>query len=104
MAEKILSKTPPENAFHFYTGFNQPLGVFSNSLTDLCEKIRSIDIRSIEFHVARGDFESWIHHYLGDIELEKRLRLIREENLSGEALRGKIYRTLLRRRMELRMY
>lgn len=93
MAEKILSKTPPENAFYFYAGIDLPLGVSSDSLTDLCEKIRSIDVRSIEFHEARGDFESWIH-YLGEIELEKRLGLIKEANLTGEALREKLYATL----------
>jgi DNA-binding transcriptional ArsR family regulator len=99
-AEKILSKIPQENAFYFYTGIDLPLGVPSDSLTDLCEKIRSIDVRTIEFHMARGDFESWIHH-LGDIELEKRLGLIKELKLIGEALREKLYAALKSRCDEL---
>lgn len=93
MAEKILNKRLPETAFHFYTGVDQPLSVSSDSLIDLCERIRMVNIKSIEFHVARGDFESWIH-YLGDIELEKRLGLIKESNLIGEALREKLYAAL----------
>lgn len=93
MAEKILNKTSIENAFYFYTEVDQPFGVPSDSLIDFCEKIRAIDIRSIEFHMARGDFESWIH-YLKDIELEIRLRLIKEEKLTGEDLRGKLYAAL----------
>ncbi|MFH0897773.1 MAG: hypothetical protein V1850_07000 [Candidatus Bathyarchaeota archaeon] len=50
--------------------------------------------------MARGDFESWIH-YLGDIELEKRLVLIKELNLIGEALREKLYAALKSRGDEL---
>jgi len=99
-AKRILSKTPLENAFYFYTGINQPLGVFSDNLMDFCDKVRSIDIRSIEFHVARGDFELWLH-YLGDIELAKRLRLIKEANLTGEALRERLCETLKSRSDEL---
>jgi len=98
--KKILDRTPRENVFHFYVRVDQPLGTVSDCLSDLCEKIKSIDIRSIEFHTARGDFESWIR-YLGDVELSKRLRLIKDANLSGEALRAQLYATLKSRYAEL---
>jgi hypothetical protein len=97
---KTLRKLPKENAFNFYTTFDQPLGVSSDSLIDFCEKIRLIDIGSIEFHVARGDFEHWID-YLGDIELAKRLKLVNEANLEGETLREKLYAVLRSRCNEL---
>ena len=100
MAEKILSKKPTENAFHFYTEVNQPLGLSSDSLTDLCEKIRMVNIKSIEFHVARGDFESWIR-FLGDIELSERIRMLNDVVSTGEALREKLYETIRSRRDEL---
>jgi hypothetical protein len=99
-SRKILRKTPPQKAFHFYSGIGQVLGSSAYSLTDLCDKIRITDIKSIEFHMARGDFESWIRH-LGDIELEKRLRLIRETGLKGEALRERLYGALASRLDEL---
>ncbi len=101
LAKNILSKTSVEKAFHFYNDINYPLGIWAESLVDFCEKIKSIDLKSIEFHMARGDFELWIH-YLGDMDLAKRLRLIRESNLSGEALREEIYRAVNSRCDELR--
>lgn len=92
-ARKILSPVPLEKAFKFYRGINEPLGAFSDSLKDFMEKIKEIDVKSIEFHASRGDFELWIH-FLGDIELAKRFRTIRELNLSGEELRSEIYSAL----------
>jgi hypothetical protein len=99
-AQEILRKTLPENAFHFYAEVNQPLSVSSDSLTDFCEKIGSVDIKSIEFHTLRGDFESWIR-FLGDSELEKKIGLIREANLAGEELRNNLYAALKTRSDEL---
>lgn len=99
-AEKVLSKTPPQKAFHFYNGIDQPTGISSNNLVDFCEKIKTIDMKPIEFHMARGDFELWVHS-LGDIELAKRLRLIRGENLTGDALRKRLHETLRSRCDEL---
>ena len=101
LPKKILGKTSPENAFNFYSGPDQPLGVSSDSLVDLCKRIRSIDIKSIEYHLTRGDFESWIR-YLGDVELEKRLKLIKKESLKGETLRNKLYEEIKSRCDELR--
>ena len=99
-AEKILRQTSPEDSFNFYMEIDQPLGVTSHTLIDFYEKIETIDTRSIEFHTSRGDFESWIH-FLGDIELEERLRLIRNSDLKGEVLREKLYYTIKSRCDEL---
>ena len=96
----ILDKTSPERAFYFYSGIGQFTGLSSDSLADFRDKIRSVDIRSIQFHVARGDFEAWIR-LLGDTGLERRLRLIREMELTGEALRERLYVTLRSRCDEL---
>ncbi|MEM2342055.1 MAG: hypothetical protein QXX94_04110 [Candidatus Bathyarchaeia archaeon] len=101
MAKKILSEVPLDKAFHFYRDLDKPLMVYSNSLTDFCEKIKNIDLNSIEFHVYRGDFEVWIH-FLGDIELAHRLRLIRELGLSGESLREEVFRAVKLRCDELK--
>jgi len=99
-AEKVLRETLPEKAFHFYSGIGQPTGISSNNLVDFCDTIRTIDVGSVVFHVARGDFELWVH-FLGDIELSKKLRLIREAELTGETLRDRLYKALRSRCDEL---
>lgn len=99
-AKKILSKTPANGAFHFYRGINQPTGILSDSMVDLCEKIKTLDMESIEFHLSRGDFEKWISS-LGDTELARRLGLIRKKDLTGQTLKEKIYETLRSRCDEL---
>ncbi len=99
-AISILRKLPFEKAFHFYTGIDQYVNVYANSLTDFCEKIREIDMKSIEFHVLRGDFESWLKG-LGDLGLAEKVGLIREMALSGEKLRRRVYDTVKSRCDEL---
>ncbi len=96
----ILRTVPLEKAFHFYTETNRYTGVYANSLNDLCNKVQTIDIRSVEFHVPRGDLEFWFHD-LGDLELAKRVSLIKGTGLSGEDLRKKVYETVKSRCEEL---
>jgi len=100
MARRILTKTSPNRAFHFYTAIGQPLEVYSDNLVDFCDEIKTVDIESVEFHTGRGDFELWVH-FLGDIELAKRLNLLRKANLTGETLRERVCKTLKYRCDEL---
>jgi predicted transcriptional regulator len=100
LALSILSSVPFEKAFHFHTGINQYLGVYANSLNDFCDKIQKIDLKSIEFHLPRRDFELWLQS-LGDLELAKRMEQIRGMGLSGENLRKKVYEAVKSRCEEL---
>jgi len=100
LALNILSSLPLEKAFHFYIGVNQYLGVYANSLKDFAEKIQKIDLKSIEFHLPRKDFELWVHD-IGDPELSKKISLIRGRSLSGENLRKEVYETVKFRYEEL---
>lgn len=90
VAASLLSPVAPEKAFYFYTGINQYSGLHANSLLDFCEKIKSVDINSVEFHLSRKDFERWLES-IGDRELAKRLGIIRETGASGEELRKMVY-------------
>ena len=100
LAKKVLRRTSVENAFHFYAGAGRPLRISSDSLIDFSKKIRFADLRSIEYHFHRGDFEMWIRH-LGDNELADRLRLLRETGMSGESLRNRLYEAVRSRCSEL---
>jgi len=89
-AENILRLVPIDKAFHFHTGMGQYLGVYATSLSDFCGKIKTVNVKSIEFHVPRRDFELWIES-LGDSELAKKIGAIRTAGLFGESLRQKVY-------------
>ncbi len=101
VAMNILSSLPLERAFHFYYDIDQYSGVHADSLKDFVDKIQNVDLKSIEFHIPRGDFEHWISS-LGDLELSKKLGLLRTANLSGEDLRKELYETTNSRYEELK--
>ena len=90
LAQNILASVPTEKAFHFYYGIDQPAGVWAESINDFVNKLLGVDLGSVTFHFVRRDFELWIAS-LGDIELSKKLNLLRASGLSGEQLRKEIY-------------
>jgi DNA-binding transcriptional ArsR family regulator len=96
----ILRELPKEEAFHFYTGIGQYAGVYATSLNDFCDKIQSVNVKSVEFHAPRRDFELWLDS-LGDLELARIMSLIRRASLSGENLRKKVYESVKSRCEEL---
>lgn len=99
-AENILRLVPIDKAFHFHTGLGQYLGTYATSLSDFCSKIKTVNVKSIEFHIPRRDFESWIES-LGDSELAKKIGAIRVAGMFGENLRQKVYETVKSRFDEL---
>jgi DNA-binding transcriptional ArsR family regulator len=101
LAGKILSHVSSDKAFHFYTGVHQYTHVMAHSLAEFIDKLGVIDIKSVEFHVPRKDFENWIYS-LGDEELAKRLGLIRNMHLHGENLRARLHEAAKRRAEELK--
>jgi len=98
---QILRSVPSEEAFHFYKDIDQYLQVFANSLNDFCGKIQTVDVKSVEFHMPRGDFERWFDG-LGDSELGKKMSHVRSMDLSGEDLRKTVYETVKSRLEELK--
>ena len=77
--------------FYFYRTFDEPLGVSVQSVTEFKEQIQSVDSASLEFHVARGDFETWLQS-MGAHRLAQRVGKINPEN--GEILRDQLRHTL----------
>jgi DNA-binding MarR family transcriptional regulator len=100
-AAKILSHLPADKAFHFYTGIHQYTHVIAHNLQEFVDKLQKIDVKSVEFHIPRKDFENWIHS-LGDVELAKRLGAIRNMHLHGEDLRTRVYEAVKHRLEELK--
>ncbi|MEM4681501.1 MAG: glycoside hydrolase family 57 protein [Acidilobaceae archaeon] len=53
-------KTPPELCFYFKNSEEAYIGVRACSIDDLEKALVEVPLESLEFHVARGDFENWL--------------------------------------------
>ena len=73
LASNILRIVPANNAFYFFTDIGQYTNRCSAYLADFCNAIRTIDVKSVEFHFKRGDFAIWIKETIGDNELQTKL-------------------------------
>ncbi|MCW3982664.1 MAG: DUF5752 family protein [Candidatus Bathyarchaeota archaeon] len=99
-ATSILAYAPHDKSFHFYATVGKPLSMHAHNLRDFVGKIEKADIISVEFHFKRGDFENWFKG-LGDEELVKKTALLKQRNVSGEALRKQLHDIVEQRYREL---
>lgn len=89
-AKTILAPTPQEKSFHFYAGIGKPLSLHASSLQDFRDTILKVNVDAIEFHKNRGDFEAWFKG-LGDMELAKKIALLKQKNMNAEKLRRRLH-------------
>ncbi|MCS7114948.1 MAG: DUF5752 family protein [Nitrososphaerota archaeon] len=100
-ALKILRRVPDNNGFFFFRDIGQYIGVYAVSLADFCQKLKTVDLKSVEFHSKRGDFDKWIETTVGDAYLAEEIRKL-ERTLNGEELRRAICMTVEARVNELK--
>lgn len=100
-AAKILRKLPREKAFYFFTSIGNYTGLNAFSLKEFMEKINEVDVKSIEFHLHRGDFEKWINEVLEDAELANEIVKLQHANFTGDSLRKELYALVWRRYKQL---
>lgn len=98
---KILKTVPREKAFYFFTSIGNYTGEKASSLREFMEKINTVNVKSLEFHLHRGDFEKWIAEVLEDKELATQIRILRSLNYSGTMLKEHLYSIVARRYKEL---
>lgn len=88
-ALSMLKQTPEDKAFYFYVEIGKPLNIHARGLREFSDIISQVNVESIEFHMSRRDFEAWFN-VLGDIELEKKMALLKNRKVMGEDLRRQI--------------
>lgn len=98
---RIMRTVPRHEGFHFFREVGDSTGKVATSLADFSEKMRIIDIRSVNFHFKRQDFEKWTRDMIGDAELARRINKIRKDT-HGERLRNEIIQIVKRRLEELK--
>lgn len=98
---RILRVVPSHEGFHFFRAPGDSTGKVATSLGDFVEKLRTVDIRSVNFHFSRQDFEKWLRDIIGDVELSRRIGRVKKET-RGESLRNEIIQTVKKRLEELK--
>jgi hypothetical protein len=93
---RALKTVPREKAFYFFTSIGNYTGESASSLKEFMEKINEVNVKSLEFHLYRGDFEKWIDEVLEDAQLADEIRKLKRANLTGESLRNQLYAVVAR--------
>jgi alpha-amylase len=65
-------------------------GVMSWSLKGFIKAVKTVEVKAVEFHNRRGDFERWAQHSLRDEGLSCQLKEIRASRQKGETLKKAI--------------
>ena len=101
-SKMILRKLPERKGFIFFSGFARQTGFIAYSLEEFYVILKKIDLRSIWFHLKRGDFERWLRHVIGDTDLANFFSSLKCETICNETLRNKILKKVKRRISDLK--
>lgn len=99
---KALRNVLREEAFYFFTSIGNYTGESASSLDEFLAKVKEVDIKSLEFHLFREDFEKWIAQTLGDDKLAGEIKILRGLKATGNTLRDRLYYVVSRRLKELK--
>lgn len=99
---KVLRNVLREEAFYFFTSIGNYTGESASSLDEFLQKVKEVDIKSLEFHLFREDFEKWTAQTLGDDKLAGEIKILRGLKATGNTLRDRLYYVVSRRLKELK--
>ena len=102
LSSRSLRKLPRENVFYFFTSIGNYTGEKAASLEEFVERIREVNVKSLEFHLYRGDFERWTDQTLEDGELAERIRSLKSLSPLGDSLRDQLYLIVSKRYEKLK--
>jgi hypothetical protein len=89
-ASRILRTVPREKAFYFFTSIGNYTGASASSLKEFRAIIKDVNIKSLEFHLYRGDFEKWMTDVLQDNVLAGEIKRLQTYNQTGAILRNQL--------------
>jgi len=102
MRSRVLRPLAREKAFYFFTSIGNYTGESAASLKEFMDKVGEVNVKSLEFHFYRGDFEKWVAEVLEDKDLAEHIRTFRDLSPVGEKLKNGLYRILIRRYSRLK--
>ena len=86
----ITSSVPGEKGFHFFTDVEKPIGIVATSLFDFLEQLKKVDLKSLEFHSKRNDFQKWLREVIRDDWLADQFEKLHALDLSADKLRVRL--------------
>jgi len=98
---RTLRRLPREKGFYFFTSIGNYTGEHAASLEEFVTKIKEIDVKSLEFHLYRGDLEKWVADVLEDPLLAQAIRSIQNFKPVGDSLRDQLHLVVWKRYKEL---
>jgi alpha-amylase len=83
----ILTANEP---FLFYTGVGKEFytGIMAWSLKGFIKALSQVSEKALEFHIANGDFESWVKSSFKDQKLSLQIRKLMVSEVNGDELRA----------------
>lgn len=101
--EKAEATSVKAEPFRFNLGSNQSVNYTALNLDEFENVLKVVPVESLEFHMNRGDFEAWLK-FIGSEDLALVFSSIRNENLSGEALRKRLLEVFLARSRAIKAF
>ncbi len=102
-AKRKLRRLPLGKGFTFFHDFARPTKLTVQSLEEFYSALRRVDVKSVRFHLERGDFARWLSQVVGDDKLADKVKGILEKRVSGQKQREKILNVVQHRIDELRV-
>jgi hypothetical protein len=98
---RILRSLSREKAFYFFTSIGNYTGESASSLKEFMYKINEVNVKSLEFHFYRGDFEKWVAEVLEDKKLADGIREMQKTDVTSDVLRSRLSEVVSRRYKQL---
>jgi len=102
ISRRILRRIPVGKSFTFFYKLGQPTDWAVHSLDEFYSAIKVVDLKSIRFHLKRGDFERWLRQVVGDDKLADELVGVSKKKLKGRKLRKSVLDLVKARIKELK--
>lgn len=99
---RLLRRVPIDKGFKFFYGLEMPAKLSANSLEEFYEALKNVSVKSIAFHMERGDFEKWVSTIIGDDELSSRIAGLPKTWNNKSEMRRALLRLLRNRIRELK--
>jgi hypothetical protein len=100
IAKNIITYAPHDKSFNFHVDNDKTFHMHAHSLQDFANKLSKVDLKIIECHLDKDDFETWFK-LLGDQELTKKVAIIKKRKITGEQLRFLLHNITEQRCQEL---